>query len=76
MESYRIEKILNQDLGPKGRLITGTKTGYCVRRPRNLVVFNANIHTKKGIIWWGDVDITLDIDILKNVAMNYASAKD
>lgn len=69
METYRIKELINQDLGYLGRMISGSKTGYCRRRPVNLVAFNANICTKNEKIWWGDIDITLDIDKLKKVSM-------
>ena len=53
-----------------GRMISGSKSGYMSRNPNNNVVFNANIVTKKsGKVWHGDLDITLDIDKLKSVAV-------
>jgi hypothetical protein len=48
-----------------GRMISGSKSGYMTIHPGNLVVFNANICTKGGIkIWYGDLDITLDTEML------------
>nr|HPI82220.1 hypothetical protein [Candidatus Paceibacterota bacterium] len=42
-----------------GRMISGSKSGYRDRYPENLVVFNANIVTKKrGKVWHGDLDVT------------------
>ena len=52
-----------------GRMVGGSKSGYYDKHPDNVVVFNANIVTKKsGKIWYGDLDITLDFDKLKDVA--------
>lgn len=52
-----------------GRMISGSKTGYMERNPKNKVVFNANILIpSKGKIWHGDLDITLDRENLHKVA--------
>jgi hypothetical protein len=52
-----------------GRMISGSKSSYIERYPDHMVVFNGNIITKsRGKIWYGDLDITLDFDNLKNVA--------
>jgi hypothetical protein len=52
-----------------GRMISGSKSGYLRNNPNNKVVFNANIFTEeKGKIWWGDLDLTLELDTLKKVA--------
>ena len=49
----------------KGRMISGTKTS-----PKGHVcVFNANLCTKsKGKFWFGDIDLTDDIEQLKLAA--------
>jgi hypothetical protein len=53
--------VAEQILGPAGRMISGSKTGYSHRHPDNLPVFNANICTReRGKIWFGDLDLTLD----------------
>lgn len=52
-----------------GRMISGSKSAYLDRYPEHLVIFNANIFTKKsGKIWFGDLDVTLDFDNLKEIA--------
>lgn len=52
-----------------GRLICASKSGYYDKHPNNLIVFNSNVITKKsGKVWYGDLDVTLDFDNLKNVA--------
>jgi len=52
-----------------GRMISGSKSGYRDRYPDNLVIFNANIATKKrGKVWYGDLDVTLDYEKLEAVA--------
>ena len=47
-------------LGQCGRLISSSKSGYLGMFPDNEVVFNANICTESGKIWFGDLDITRD----------------
>jgi hypothetical protein len=52
-----------------GRMIGGSKTGYRQKYPDNLVVFNANIVVKEhGKIWYGDLDLTKDYKILKQIS--------
>jgi len=52
-----------------GRMISGSKSGYRDRYPKNLVVFNANIVTKsRGKVWHGDLDVTIDYEKLESVA--------
>lgn len=60
---FRENKLIN------GRMISGSKSGYTSRNKGNVIVFNARICTlSEGIIWWGDLDITKDEEILKTVA--------
>ena len=52
-----------------GRMIFGSKSGYWERHPDNLVVFNANVVTKRGgKVWYGDLDVTREFEKLKDVA--------
>jgi len=52
-----------------GRMVGGSKSGYFNKHPNNVVVFNANIVSKGGgKIWYGDLDVTLDFDKLKEIA--------
>jgi len=44
---------------PQGRMISGSKSGYRQRFPKNDVIFNARIFTKTDN-WHGDLDITKD----------------
>jgi len=52
-----------------GRLISGSKSFYRSQFPDNEVYFNANIFVLgEGKIWYGDIDVTMDIQILKEIA--------
>ena len=52
-----------------GRMIAPSKSEYCKEHQGDLVIFNANVITKKyGKIWYGDLNVSLDFDSLKNVA--------
>jgi len=56
-------------LGPSGRLISGSKSTYRIMNPNNLIVFNANIFTEDlEKIWYGDLDLTLDKTKLQEIA--------
>jgi hypothetical protein len=61
-------KIATDILGFPGRLISGSKSTYKSSYPENLVVFNSNLCTEKGKIWYGDVDVTLDLEKLTEIA--------
>jgi hypothetical protein len=52
-----------------GRMISGSKSGYMKKNPKNKAVFNARIALLgEGVIWWGDLDITKDEENLKKIA--------
>lgn len=57
-------KILQITVGFPGRLMTGSKSGYCKTYPENAALFNANLVVPEGDgfskIWNGDLDLTLD----------------
>ena len=56
-------------LGMNGRMISGSKSGYCNRYPKNIAVFNANVCTKnEGKIWFGDIDLTLSREELSELS--------
>lgn len=57
-------KDIQNILGHKGKLICGSKGLYRHNNPRNVVIFNANIFTKEGKIWYGDIDITKEEKLL------------
>ncbi len=54
-------------LGFPGRMITGSKSGYRRTFPDNKVVFNANLYADRVKVWWGDLDLTLDEKLLKEL---------
>ena len=52
-----------------GRMIAASKSTYCQEHQGEVVIFNANVITKThGKIWYGDLNINLDFDNLKNIA--------
>lgn len=54
---------------PIGRIVGWSKSGYRNEHPDNTVIFNANIITEKsGKIWYGDIDVTVSFDNLKDIA--------
>jgi hypothetical protein len=63
-----IVKLLNENLGFYGTMISGSKTGYSLARPKNFAIFNANICTEKQKIWYGDIDLTLSKDKLVEIS--------
>jgi hypothetical protein len=55
-------------LGANGKMISNSKSGYRERNPENLSIFNANICTKNEKIWWGDMDVTKDQNLIGDLA--------
>lgn len=55
-------------LGFPGAMISGSKSGYRQAYPKNLPIFNSNVVTEKGKIWYGDIDLTLSESKLKELA--------
>lgn len=51
-----------------GRIIAFSKSVYLSRRPNNQAIFNANIVTCEGKIWWGDLDLVDDSEKLQAVS--------
>lgn len=67
-EKYRQAFI---DLGfPPGRMISGSKSGYVRNNPGCEPYFNARVCALgEGIIWWGDLDISRDREMLNEVSI-------
>jgi hypothetical protein len=63
-----VEKLCEEILGIRGRMISGSKSMYRRTYKDHLVVFNANVCTRAGKIWYGDLDITLDTESLQKLA--------
>ena len=61
----KLKKLTNALLGPAGRMICASKTGYHKLYPNNVAIFNANLVTKIGKkykkFWYGDLDLTVDL---------------
>ena len=67
MKDQSIE-IAEKHLGYRGKMISSSKSGYMKRFPENLVIFNSNVCTEEGKIWYGDMDITLSYKDLTNLS--------
>ena len=57
-----------EKLGHAGRMIYGSKSRYCFQYPTHEIYFNANIIINGKKEWWGDIDLTIDRPILKEIA--------
>lgn len=63
------ETLVRLLLGPTGRMIAGSKSGYRKCFPKNLVVFNARVSLDgQGQVWRGDLDLTRDEALLVRLA--------
>ena len=66
-----MNELAAQILGWNGKMISGSKSGYMKNKPNNLVVFNANVIAivdKPEKIWYGDLDLTLSLDKIKELS--------
>lgn len=67
-----IEEIMDhpptKHLGFPGKMISASKSGYRERNSENLTIFNSNVCTEEGKIWWGDIDVTKSKENLSNLA--------
>ena len=61
-------EVINEQLGFYGRMLSGSKSGYIERYPEGKPIFNANIITSQGKVWYGDIDLFYDKEKLQNVA--------
>jgi len=61
-------EIAEKHLGHRGKMISFSKSGYAKQFSDNLVIFNSNVCTKEGKIWYGDIDVTLSYDSLSDLA--------
>jgi hypothetical protein len=51
------------------RMIGGSKSHYCKEHEGSLIVFNANIIMPGyGKVWYGDLNLTEDCEVLKSIA--------
>lgn len=56
-----MNKLAIKHLGSLGRMVNPSKGQYLYDNPKNLVVFNANVFIDGEKIWYGDLDLTLDL---------------
>lgn len=69
-----MEQLASSILGYPGRMISGSKSGYVKKNPKSLAVFNANLCTREGKFWYGDIDVTREKILLQSIAIS--SGKD
>ena len=51
------------------RMIAGSKSTYKVSKPKDLIIFNANVFMKDmGKVWYGDLNLTEEYMVLKSIA--------
>jgi hypothetical protein len=57
-----------------GRMIGGSKSHYHMEHPDDLIVFNANVLMPGyGKVWYGDLNLTEDYLVLKDIAKSLNS---
>ena len=57
----KLTKVVEKLLGMRGRMVSGSKSGYNRIHPERVAIFNANVVLAKAKkIWYGDLDVTVD----------------
>jgi hypothetical protein len=65
----RLDSEVEAILGPSGRLLSGSKSGYRRRHPDHEVHFNACLFGDDGTqLWFGDIDLTIETARLQKLA--------
>lgn len=67
-------QIAEEVLGPLGRMIASTKTGYGQAHPGHVAIFNANVCVAGQKAWYGDLDLTRDEVRLRVLAARVEAA--
>ncbi len=63
-----VQETAREILGFCGKLLDASKMDYNRKHPDHVVVFNANVCTDDGKVWFGDIDVTLDAIKLQTLA--------
>jgi hypothetical protein len=61
--------VLQRHLGPEGRLISRTRSGYRSEFPDHLVIWNAQVWVGSETVYRGDLDLSVDEPLLKAAAL-------
>ena len=70
-----VQQFFNAHSFHNGRMIGGSKTGYRNMHPGDLIIFNANVLMPgHGKVWYGDLNLTEDYLVLKEIAQNLNTA--
>lgn len=71
-ETDSLKKLVKKHLGYPGAIISGSKSSYRERNPKNITIFNAQVciiqEKRATLIWGGDIDVTLSREKLKSLA--------
>jgi len=59
---------ITEIMGQCGKLISYSKGRYRWDNPQNIIIYNANICTLTEKIWYGDVDLTIDLPKIKRLS--------
>lgn len=68
------DQIAEVVLGPCGRMIASTKTGYGQAHPGHVAIFNANVCIDGRKVWYGDLDLTREEPRLHELAARVEAA--
>lgn len=62
------QKVMHKHGFELARMIAYSKSTYISKKPNNQAIFNANVVTDQGKIWWGDLDLADDSEKLQQAA--------
>jgi hypothetical protein len=62
------KQLLISTLGHNGTMLLGSKSAYKEKYPDDIIIFNANVITSQGKVWYGDINYTKDKSKLEQLA--------
>ena len=70
-KNEKIQQMLLELVGHSGRMIGWSKSRYAEKNSNNCPIFNANICIKEEPykVWYGDIDLTLSRQALRQIAV-------
>lgn len=70
MDSKKRMEIVDELLGPPGKMLSQSKSAYSGKHPKSIVYFNGNVYDQDGNkLWYGDVDTTRQAKDLQAIAL-------
>ena len=68
MTPHEMVEVAVKHLGPYPAMLDGDKMQYRKENPNSTVLYNGNVVTRTAKVWYGDIDVTKNIENLTALA--------